>query len=146
MIKRVKARINMYLALALLFFSLSAAAKPISISQISGLNFGVAVSGDPSKTVPPGTSENSQNASFRVTGDKWTTYAIILPSSATISTTVNGKTDTITISNFKSYPVWEGYLDSRGRENLFVGATRSAIKVNQLAGSYSGVFTMTVVY
>lgn len=142
-----------YFCLVSLFLFLSSsalAAKPkvLKISTVSDLDFGTGSPGDFSKTISPGTSETSTNASFSVTGEPNTAYTITLPSSATLQTGNGNKKDTINLSNFQSFPIQgaNGLLDTSGNQMVFIGATRDSLKTTQLAGSYSGSFSITVVY
>ncbi len=123
-------------------------AAPIKIVVVSGLEFGNGGPGDVAKTVSPGTSETSTNASFRVNGDANRAYTITLPATGSM-TTGNGPTaDSITLNNFLSFPVQgaNGLLSVAGSQNLFVGATRAALKINQRAGTYNGSYSIAVVY
>jgi hypothetical protein len=115
----------------------------INIVQISNLNFGDGFVGDPSITIQPGTAEDAQNASFLVTGDPSRAYTIALPGSAVMNHVTSS--DTISITNFRSQPI-NGLIQPNGEQLLFVGATRSALSFGLRTGSYSGVFTVTVVY
>lgn len=124
----------------------AAIAKPIKVTQVSDLDFGTGIPGDFSKVIPAGTSENSTNGSFSVTGDANRSYSIVLPSSATLQTGKGPKSDTISISNFLSFPSGNGVLGVTGAQNVFVGATRSALRLTQKAGLYSGSYSITVVY
>ncbi len=148
MIKRVGERTFWGISLALFVFlsGSQSHSKAIAIRRDSNLNFGSAVAGDPAKVVSPGVTENAENASFRITGDKNRAFTIILPGSMTMSRTKSKVTDTIIVANFTSHPSLVGNLGSSGVVNMFVGATRSALRLNQLAGSYSGSFSVTVVY
>lgn len=121
-------------------------AKPIDIRQQSDLFFGNGPQGDPPKVVPPGTGENGQNASFIVRGDKNRVYTIILPTTGQLIH--SGGTDSINIFNFQSFPAEgaNGLLDDKGRQILYVGATRDMLRFNQSPGDYTGTFTVQVVY
>ena len=130
----------------LLFYPL-VHSKAISITPITGLDFGTAAQGDPAKTVPPGTSETGSNASFRVRGDDNRAYTIILPNSATLTTGIGGAGRTITYNSFTSFPTGSGgLLNNNGEQMLYVGATRSALSMTQVSGTYTGSFLITVVY
>ncbi|MEK6705773.1 MAG: DUF4402 domain-containing protein [Bdellovibrionota bacterium] len=121
----------------------------LSISKISDLNFGTAIQGSLPKTVPPGTTENSENASFTVTGEPNRDYAIHLPANGSIKmvTSNGGSSDKeIGVSNFHSFPLGTGMIGPGGTQNLFIGATRNVILRNQVPGDYAGSFTITVVY
>lgn len=130
------------------FSSVVAHSAPIKISAVSGLDFGNGGPGDIAKTIAPGTSETSTNASFQVTGDNNRAYTISLPVSATMQTGNGQNTDTIALTNFQSFPLpgANGLLSASGSQNLFVGATRAALKINQRQGTYTGTYSITVVY
>lgn len=143
----VKAHIFLISSILLISIGPFSQAKPIKINSTSDLNFGTAAQGATSKTVPAGTSETAENASFAVSGDNSVSYTITLPSSISMRTSgANNPTRNITVSSFTSYPVGTGLLDGSGSQNLYVGATRAAILSNQVTGSYSGSFSITVVY
>jgi hypothetical protein len=144
-----------FLHIALLLISTRAhalidlnAGRNLRIETISDLNFTAAIAGDPPQTISPGTSENGRNASFRITGNRFQSYTLMLPyHGVPIKTGPGGPGRTLNLSHFTSYPAsGSGVLDGRGVGLLFVGATRSAISPNQVAGIYSGNFTITVVY
>lgn len=122
-------------------------AAPIKISAVSDIDFGTGVPGDPSKTILSGTSENATNGSFKVTGDANRAFSIVLPTAAIDMKFKQGpKTDLISVSGFQSFPSGSSALDSTGARNIFIGATRAALKPNQMAGAYSGTYSVTVVY
>lgn len=123
----------------------------IAIVKVSDLEFGSAAQGDASKTVAPGSSENSENASFTVTGQPSTAYTITLPVDGTVKmiTAGGGTSDTeINVNSFASTPAAgaNGLLNGSGTETLFAGATRAALSATQVTGTYTGAFTVTVVY
>lgn len=121
----------------------------ISIVKVSDLAFGIASPGDAAKTVAPGTVEDAQNASFTVSGQASTTYSIILPASATMTTGAGGTNQTILVNTFTSTPAAgsnTGLIGAGGTQTLFVGATRAATGAAQVAGAYTGSFTVTVNY
>ncbi|OGJ41341.1 MAG: hypothetical protein A2378_03080 [Candidatus Pacebacteria bacterium RIFOXYB1_FULL_44_10] len=130
------------------FFGQSASAAPLGISVISNLSFGSAPQGSPALTIPPGTAETAQNASFKVTGTKNAAYTITLPASATMTTGAGGANRTITINSFQSFPAAgaNGMIQNNGQQMIYVGATRAALAFSQVPGAYSGTFTVTVVY
>lgn len=129
------------------FFWLPVAdAAVIKITNVSDLDFGLAVQGDGSKTVNAGTSENSTNGSFKVTGNANVTYTITLPAAPITMTTTGNGIKTISVSAFTSFPTPSGLLDGAGQQLVFIGATRAALNVAQRVGSYSGSYSVTVVY
>lgn len=118
-------------------------AKPIRVTSVSDLDFGIGVPGDSVKIIAAGTSETATNASFLISGDANTAFTISIPSTGTLKTTGNVQ---IAITSFTSYPANTSVLDSTGQKQLFVGATRAALPMNQKAGTYTGTFAITVVY
>ena len=122
----------------------------LSIANVSDLDFGTAPAGDVAKTVAPGSSENADNGSFTVTGQANTAYTITLPADGTVTmTTAGGGVDkTIAVDSFASFPAAgaNGLLSAGGTQSLFVGATRAALSATQVAGTYTGTYTVTVVY
>lgn len=129
----------------LVTFCFSANAAVISVSKVSNLEIGVVVQGESSLVIAPGTVENAQNASFSVRGDADTIYTIILPVSAILA---KSGSPNLNLTNFQSFPAAgpNGLLNSKGRSTFFVGATLAPIPTNQPAGSYSGSFTVNVLY
>jgi hypothetical protein len=139
---------GVFLCLCFLYLSV-AYSKGIKVTTVSSLNFGVGAPGDSSKVVVAGTTESASNGSFTVTGDPNTAYTIILPTKATMQIKNSNSPDSsIEISGFNSYPVAgaNGLLGSFGSQSLYLGATRAGLRSSQRAGSYSGSFSLTVVY
>ncbi len=121
----------------------------IAISNISDLNFGTGVPGEPQKAVPAGAVDTLENGSFQVSGQPNTAYTIILPSSpVTMATGTGGANERISVHHFQSYPQSgaNGMLDGNGKQTLLIGATRDALKPNQVPGNYMGTYTIAVVY
>ena len=124
---------------------------PITISKTVDMNFGnVAVSASASGTVVlstasgrttggsggvtlPATTGTVAAASFAVAGQATYTYAITLPTTATLS---DGASHTMTVSSFTSNPSGTGTLSSGGTQTLLVGATL-AVSAGQTAGTYT---------
>jgi hypothetical protein len=119
-------------------------AAPIAIVNNSALNFGSIVAGSATKIVPPGSSENASNASFRVTGDANTAYTISLPSTITLLKNGTGP-ESITVNALNSNPTVTGTIQSNGRQNLYVGGSLS-VPMATNRGNYTGTFTVDVVY
>lgn len=117
---------------------------PITITQVSDLDFGTAFLGDPAKVVDRGTTETAENASFLVTGDPGATFNITRPTRIWITHAPSG--DRIRVRRFRSRPNRRGRIRNNGERLVFVGATRNAIPANISTGFYSGTFTFTVVY
>jgi hypothetical protein len=127
----------------------------ISISKSVDLQFGNVVSSVGASTVILSTAgvrtgtailgnggTGATAASFAVSGDTSSSYAITLPSSATLTTTPGA--ETMTVDSFGSNPSGVGTLTS-GSQNLLVGATLH-VGAGQVAGSYSGTFDVSVAY
>ncbi len=121
----------------------------LDIAKVSDLDFGEAPQGDVAKTVAPGASENGENASFNVVGEPDRTFTISLPEEGTVKLETDGggaANKEIAVSSFASFPATTGQLSASGSQMLFVGATRAALLDNQQTGSYSGSFTVEVIY
>lgn len=82
-------------------------------------------------------------ASFGVTGAPSNTYAITLP--ADIDVTLTGPGAPMTVTGFVSDPPTSGILSAGGTQTLLVGATVH-VGVSQVAGAYTGLFNVDVVY
>ena len=132
--------------LVFFLYSSYAFSQAIGISQVSNLNFPGGLPGDARYTIPPGTSENAENASFLITVSANTAYSIDLPRSANMQHETTG--DTIKVDQFNSTPAEgnNGLLDSSGNQMLYIGARRAKLTNNQDVGNYSISFTITVVY
>ncbi len=121
----------------------------LTITNVSDLDFGTAAPSDVAKTVVPGTSETADNGSFTVAGQASTAYTITLPAAAiTMTTGGGGANETISVNSWASYPAAgaNGLLTGGGTQLLLVGATRAALGASQVAGTYTGSYTVTVVY
>ena len=123
---------------------------PVSITKTVDMNFGnVAVSASNAGTAIlapggtrttggaggvtlPSTTGTVAAASFTVSGQASYTYAITLPSTATISSGSN----TMTVNAFTSSPATTGALSTGGTQTLNVGATLN-VTAGQAAGSYT---------
>lgn len=130
----------------LLLVSINSYSKPIKLTQVQDLEFGILVQGDSSKIISPNTN-NPNSAVFDVTGDKNTSYSILLPTQMSISLNGSGS-NPIIINNFKSIPAAgaNGLLDKKGRQTIGVGATLTSVNVTQPPGNYFGTFTVDVIY
>ena len=122
----------------------------ITISNNSALNFGTGSRLNPAITIPPGTTENASNGSFTVVGQANTSYSITLPAGTVTMTTGSGTPASrqIAVTSFQSFPPAgaNGLLDGSGEQLLFVGATRAQLRADQVSGSYTAAYTVTVVY
>jgi hypothetical protein len=56
--------------------------------------------------------------------------------------------NTIAVNTFVSFPAAgaNGLLNATGSQLLLVGATRDALAANQALGTYTGTYTVDVVY
>lgn len=143
--------------LFVLMISAPAQAKPISIKLMQDMAFGT-LAGDGTlagtAVINPSTGVKSVTggvfdlggihnpAIFEVKGDKNTTFNITLPGAVTLTSGGNS----MTLNNFTSSPSGSGVpTGPNGKVDVTVGATLQ-VGVNQAAGTYSGVFTVTVNY
>jgi hypothetical protein len=120
----------------------------IKIANTSDLLFPNSVQGSSSYTLPPGSSENANNASFTITGEPSTSYQVILPGASSIimKTAGGGALKEIIINSFASTPSVTGTLNASGTQMLYVGATRASLPLNQFVGNYTATFNVTVIY
>ena len=116
----------------------------LAIVNVSDLAFPQAAPGAAAATVAPGTAENANNGSFNVTGQANAAYTITLPTTVNMTNGAN----TIAVSTFVSFPAAgaNGLLSATGSQLLLVGATRAALAANQAVGTYTGTYTVDVVY
>jgi hypothetical protein len=117
----------------------------ITIENLSPLDFGNAVIGDSSKTIPPSGQETIENASFLVNGQPDSEYRIVLPRRTWLYN-IEDNHDRIEVSQFTSFPQRTGNFNTYGQSQLFVGATRERIALRTEPGTYSGQFSVTVLY
>ncbi len=131
--------------------------KPISISSPADLDFGTMVptGTDGTVTVTPAGAISSVNvdlfggfpaaAAFTVTGASAQAYVITLPSSTILT---DGGGSTMTVGPVPAFTDDAGptpTLDGAGNATVNVGATLH-VGGAQVAGTYSGTFTVTVNY
>lgn len=118
--------------------------KQISILKVSDLQFAQKVQGGAAETVAPA---DAAAAEFTVNGEANTPFTINLPGSISMITGDGvGVTKNITVDTFAHNLGGSPSLDADGEVTLKVGATHAAILSNQVPGSYSGSFTVEVVY
>jgi len=144
------------LALALLGLDpRTASAQLIGISNTRELAFGEMVAGISAGTavvapagtrsltggVSAGNSGGITSASFTVTGIPLLTFSISLPS----STALTSGAHSMTVNTFTSSPSGSGQIGALGSQVVTVGATLQ-VGASQSSGSYSGSFSVTVVY
>ena len=132
-----------------------ASAQLISISNTANLGFGQAFKSSSAGTVVMtaagarsatggvtlGSAASASAASFTVGGLPLFTYSISLPGSSSIS--AGGSS--MTVDTFTSSPSGTGQLSAIGTQTLRIGATLR-VGASQTSGSYSGTFSVTVVY
>lgn len=138
--------------------------RPIAISASNpNLRFGSFSTGAAGETVSIGTDGSRTlvgalgvgnnttygTASFMVSGEGGLTYAITLPTTASISTGSGAAAETMQVSDFVSNPTGTGTLSgaagTAGSQTLLVGAKITTV-ASQVTGVYSGNFTVTVAY
>lgn len=130
---------------------------PVSLAKNVDLNFGnAAVSAGTGGVVILSTSSTRSTtgggvtlpvtagtvsaANFTVSGAPGYTYAITLPSSATIT---GPSSATMTVSSFNSTPAATGTLNAGGTQTLTVGASLT-VAAGQRAGSYTNATAVPV--
>jgi hypothetical protein len=137
--------------------------SPIAITKTSDLVFGnlavgavggnVAVSTADVVTIsgagttvaqPVGNTGSPAAAVFGVAGEAGLTYAITLPADGAVTIT-DGASNTMQVNGFVSNPGTTGTLSAGGTDTLKVGATL-AVGNNQVPGTYTGTFSVTVAY
>jgi len=132
---------------------------PISITNTTALNFGTVSRSTASGTVIlalDGTrsstggatvlsSSSFSAAAFSVTGENSATYSVTTPKStdAVTLTRQNGNGETMTVTNFINNSPTS--LSEAGTATFLVGATLN-LGANQIAGNYTGSFSVTVAY
>ena len=133
------------------------AAKPIKATLTQDMDFGSFVVTSPTGTVtiyPSGAGPLYSGvlsmggvvfpAEFRISGEKFQPFTIILPAAPII---IPGPTGDMVIDNFVSEPAEgaNGTLDAQGKATVTVGATMYV--TDQLsAGPYGSTFDLTVAY
>jgi hypothetical protein len=145
-------------AYAAMAASVSWALTPISVSNSTqALAYGSFVAGSGGSVIvavnPLGRSASGgvflvpsgiwSAGAFSVTGDPNLTYAITLPADGVVVLTSGA--NTMAVNGFISNPAPTGQLSLGGSQTLMVGATLS-VSSNQVSGSYSGSYSVTVDY
>ena len=122
----------------------------LRIEKISDMKFPDAVAGDDPYTIVPSQGETFQNASFDIYGEANKSFRIILPSNGKVKLRIKNHyagNAVIDVNKFQSnYSNNFGRIKNNGKASLYVGATRSELKLNQRAGRYQGRFNISVVY
>ncbi|HJW09635.1 MAG TPA: DUF4402 domain-containing protein [Holophagaceae bacterium] len=126
----------------------------ITITGVSGLDFGKLISGATSGTLtlsPAGATSASGGVTtfgglasacvLTISGGANRNYTITLPANGAVTAT--GPGPAMGVNNFLSAPSGTGNLGAGGSQNLLIGATLS-VAANQTDGSYSGSFDVTV--
>lgn len=129
--------------------------RQIKVTQVQSLEFGIigatnttgtaTIRSDGTKLVSSGILDLggvSNPAVFLIQGEKFSSFTISLPASATITLT-GGPTAILT--DFESSPTISGILNAQGRATVTVGATMS-LTPTLWQGSYGGVFDILVAY
>lgn len=127
----------------------------VSIARVQGLSFGkfASLNGGTVSVSPNGTrtttgtvilvsSGQGSAATFDVSADPGGMYTISLPSNGTVSLSSNG--NTMAVNDFVSLPSGVGDC-TNGISTLLIGATL-VVGANQPAGTYTGVYSVTVTY
>ncbi len=152
-----------WLVMAVILFALSATpalcyTNSITLTNTQSLAFGSFIVGN-SGTVAVSTigarsatgggivllnrNPTAHAAEFNVTGDANAPYTITLPANGEVSLTGPGAA--MAAGSFTSNPASAGTLNSGGTGTIAVGATLT-VGSNQVPGSYSGSFSVTVTY
>jgi hypothetical protein len=151
------------LVMAVILFALSATpalcyTNSITLTNTQSLAFGsfiagsggtMAVSTSGGRSVGSGSivlmnmNPTAHAAAFNVTGDANAPYTITLPADGVVSLTGPGAA--MAVGSFTSNPTSAGTLNSGGTGTIAVGATLT-VGSNQVPGSYSGSFSVTVTY
>jgi hypothetical protein len=129
--------------------------RPIKATLVQNLEFGIigatnitgtaTMRSDGTKLVSSGILDLggiSNPAVFLIQGEKFTTFTISLPASATI--TLPGGPSAI-LTDFESNPAISGVLNGQGQATVTVGATMT-LTPSLWEGSYGGVFDILVAY
>lgn len=128
----------------------------ISLAKNADLNFGYFALSSTGGTVSIETNgERSQTgeiilltsdhhpANFTAHGTANGHYFVNLPTDNSVTLTLTGGTQTMTIANFVHNAT--GAFDSTGKEEFNVGG-KLTVQAGQLAGTYTGTFDVTVAY
>lgn len=129
---------------------------PASVSSTSELRFGkfsartggsIVIGADGARSatgaVEVSSLDGGSAAAFTVGGEANATFAVTLPSSATL-TRAGDETETISVDAFASNPSGPALLGG-GDHTLSVGATLT-LGESQPAGTYSGTFDVSIEY
>jgi hypothetical protein len=133
--------------------------KPIAITNTAGLKFGTFSVGATGGTVVVDTAGSrtvtgdvllsnttaGAAASFDVTGNAGSTYAITLPTADVIIKDGATTPNTMIVNTFTSNPSGTGTIGTGGSQALAVGATLK-VGANQVQAAYTGTFSATVEY
>jgi len=95
----------------------------------------------------PTSGSAGKNASFSVTGEANTTYAIVLPVNVSLNSGGNSMEIKALSARFngKNDDAVTGTLNASGSDSFNVGGTLSVYKA-QSVGTYEGTFPVTVAY
>lgn len=121
--------------------------RSLSLTKLKDMSFPDAFAGDPSQSI---SVDSSRSARFQLRGEPNSLFTVSIPGASRVKLTLPGggisPQRSLTLSNFVSSPFPTGKLDSDGVAFLSVGATQSSVLQNQVAGNYSGAFTVRVTY
>jgi len=119
--------------------------RPLVVSPDRVLNFGTVFAGDNSKVVPASDAVNS--ASFNITGQATSNLTVTFDTPTVTITKVGSTAGTaatdMTVNSFEAGG--STATDADGLAVVTVGASLVDNEGTQAAGSYEGVFTVTVV-
>lgn len=123
--------------------------KPLTIEQVSNLEFPEAAAGSEAFEVDPGEMESGNNASFLVSGEANMAFNIVLPNDGDVNLSNPQQLEQkIAVTGFKSYPAAgsNGLIGENGQQKIFVGARRAQLSQQQTPGYYVDSFVVEIVY
>jgi len=135
----------------------------LNMTAVEDLEFGEGIQGDAAVTITPVNGDKfgvgATGASFSLTGEPGRNYSVTLPADGTVTMTTGagGANETIAVDSFTDLgesscggAIFQICVkDGRavgGVDSFAVGATRAALGAAQAPGSYSGTFTVSVIY
>jgi|GEM_PF-6165473 len=115
----------------------------LDLEKVNDLNFPAVSQGDPSYTVQ---AEDPEAATFTVAGEANASYSTIIEEATVEMTTDLGDIPQkkIVVDSFAHNSPEQ--LDALGTASFGVGARHEDILADQVAGSYEGIFNVTVSY
>jgi hypothetical protein len=123
-------------------------APMLSIQPVTQMQFSISSPGSPALTIEP---QGEGSAEFLIVGEPNAAYQIQIPEevnliSADSQPDTLKTADPIRVRSFKSLPAATGLLGQDGQQTLFIGATRESIPLQQKEGTYTGTYTVTILY